>query len=490
MKKRLLSILPMALALMLIVGCLSFPALAESEQDPYTCVILSIGPDATTEDCKLVSEAASKITLEKFNTTIKVIRNSYGTYAEQQNLMLASGEKLDLMASASLTPGTAANNGQILPLDDLLAEYGQDMLADIPESDWLCCTVDGQIYSVRNNKELATTYGYAVHTGMLNELGVDPATIKTEEDFDALLRRAKEAFPDVWPIASDCGTCGWYTCYFDELGGDFGMLEDCTTDSTEVVCKFGTQAYYDQVKRRYDWVQEGLMMPDGSTVSESANDMIGAGRLFARWSNGKPGIETELKAASGTDVTVIELTESFSCTSHLSNMWYIAWQSEQPDRAMQVLNEIYTNPDLANILIYGAEGVHWELIDEEQGLIDFPEGLTAATSGYPAAAWSWPNELITYVWNGTEPTVWKDTVAFNKEAINSPAKGFTWNNANVMAEIAACNNVCAKYRNPLDCGELDPDVYIPIFLEELKAAGLDTIIAEKQAQLDAWLAAK
>jgi putative aldouronate transport system substrate-binding protein len=59
-----------------------------------------------------------------------------------------------------------------------------------------------------------------------------------------------------------------------------------------------------------------------------------------------------------------------------------------------------------------------------------------------------------------------------------------------MSEIAACNNVCAKYENALDCGELDPAVYIPIFMEELKKAGLDTIIAQKQAQLDAWLAAK
>ena len=37
-------------------------------------------------------------------------------------------------------------------------------------------------------------------------------------------------------------------------------------------------------------------------------------------------------------------------------------------------------------------------------------------------------------------------------------------------------------------GELDPEEALPKFNEELKAAGLDTIIAEKQAQLDAFLA--
>lgn len=36
---------------------------------------------------------------------------------------------------------------------------------------------------------------------------------------------------------------------------------------------------------------------------------------------------------------------------------------------------------------------------------------------------------------------------------------------------------------------LDPETTIPKFLDELKAAGADTIIAEKQRQLDDWLEA-
>lgn len=476
------------LALALVLSC--FGATAVAEQEPYTCVILSVGPEATAEDCEKVSAAASAITLEKFNTTVKIIRCSYGTYAEQQNLMLASGEKLDLMASFSLTPATGANNEQILPLDELLASDGQDLLAQIPEADWLCTSVNGKIYGVRNNKELATGYGYAIVSSALEGLGVDPATIKTEEDFDALLRKAKAAYPDMWPIASDGGTCGWYTMYVDELGMDFGVLEDSRDSSTKVVNLFETEGWYKQVERRYNWVQEGLMMPDGSTVSEPANKLMGAGKVFSRWINTKPGIEGEVKADAGVDVTVIPMTTSFSCTSHLSNMWYIAWQSENPARAMQVLNEMYINPELANIVINGVEGVHWTLIDAEQGIIDYADGVTAASSGYAPAAWSWPNELITYVWNGVSPTVWEETVVYNQEAANSPAKGFTWNNSNVMSEIAACNNVCAKYKNALECGELDPAQYVPVFLEELKKAGIDTIIAEKQAQLDAWLAAK
>ena len=38
------------------------------------------------------------------------------------------------------------------------------------------------------------------------------------------------------------------------------------------------------------------------------------------------------------------------------------------------------------------------------------------------------------------------------------------------------------------CGALDPEETLPKFNQELKDAGIDVIIENKQAQLDAWLA--
>ena len=55
-------------------------------------------------------------------------------------------------------------------------------------------------------------------------------------------------------------------------------------------------------------------------------------------------------------------------------------------------------------------------------------------------------------------------------------------------EIAACTNVVNKYHKALVCGALDPETTLPQFNQELKDAGIDVIIEEKQAQLDAWLA--
>ena len=164
--------------------------------------------------------------------------------------------------------------------------------------------------------------------------------------------------------------------------------------------------------------------------------------------------------------------------------------AHSPAAPSRCSNELYINPELANICINGIEGKHYELIDEEQGIIAYPEGVDGTTTGYTSNPWAWPNEMISYVWDGDSPTIWEDTTAWNDSAIVSPAMGFTWDNANVLNEVTAVRNVRGKYANALECGSIDPAEALPAFLEELETAGANTIIEEKQKQLDEYLASK
>ena len=54
--------------------------------------------------------------------------------------------------------------------------------------------------------------------------------------------------------------------------------------------------------------------------------------------------------------------------------------------------------------------------------------------------------------------------------------------------MANCNTVWDKYKYDLLTGASDPNDVLPRCIEELKAAGLDTIIAEAQKQLDEFFA--
>lgn len=418
-KKAMTFLLVSVMAGSMLAGCGSDASSAQgsssksaesSNNDSYTVKILAPG-DASTDDCAKISEAASKITEEKFNTKIEVTRVGFGSYDQQVNLTLASSEKLDLMYEYCGNVTSAISSGQILPITDYLDSYGSDMKSEISESDWKCVTFNGNIYGVPSNKEKATGWGFAMNKEMADATGIDYSSIKTEEELEPLLEKVKEMYPDVYPIVSHVGSMS-LMANSDDLGGDIGSLESVSSDSTEVINYYATDKYMNEMKLRYDWAQKGLIMPDASTSTE-----------------------------------------------------------------------------MANILINGLEGTHYEFTDKDNGVINYPDGVTASNTGYTSLPWAWPNEAISYVWEGNDPDIWDQTQEFNNNAVVSPAKGFAWDNTDVQNEVTACANVTAKYGPALECGSLDPETTIPKFLDELKAAGADTIIAEKQRQLDDWLEA-
>ena len=458
-----------------------------SNQDSYTVKILAPG-DASTDDCAKISEAASKITEEKFNTKVELTRVGFGSYDQQVNLTLASSEKLDLMYEYCGNVTSAISSGQIVPITDYLDSYGSDMKSQISDSDWKCVTFNGDIYGVPANKEKATGWGFAMNKEMADATGIDYSYIKTEEELEPLLEKVKEMYPDVYPIVSNNGSMSLMTDQ-DDLGGDIGSLESASGDNTTVINYYGTDEYMNEMKLRYDWAQKGLIMPDASTSTENANSLIGAGKGFGRFTNTKPGIEKEMEKEVGKEVVVLEMVKPYTTTTRVDIVWYVPHNSEKPERAVQVLNEIYTNPDLANLFINGLEGKHYEFVDKEKGIVNYPEGVNASNTGYTSLPWAWPNETISYIWEGLDSDIWDQIQEFNKDATVSPAKGFAWDNTEVQNEVTACANVVAKYGPALECGSLDPETTIPKFLDELKAAGADTIIAEKQKQLDAWLEA-
>ncbi len=68
--------------------------------------------------------------------------------------------------------------------------------------------------------------------------------------------------------------------------------------------------------------------------------------------------------------------------------------------------------------------------------------------------------------------------------------GFVFDTAPVSTEYTAIANVLSQYLPGLFCGNVEPETEIPKLNKALESAGLGNVIAEKQKQLDAWLAAQ
>ena len=79
---------------------------------------------------------------------------------------------------------------------------------------------------------------------------------------------------------------------------------------------------------------------------------------------------------------------------------------------------------------------------------------------------------------------------YNDSAVISPNNGFTFDTVPVETQVAALVNTIAKFAPSLESGSVDPTVYIPQFLDALKANGVDTLLAEVESQVTAFNASK
>lgn len=458
---------------------------ADENTEPYT-VLIYAPLYASEEACNRVSAKISEITMKEIGCQVKLKRNMS---AYQLNQAMASEETMDLFPcftwEFSLAEFVARN--KIIQMDDLLSNYGVEMKNSISEEDWECTIVDGHIYGVPMNKDKAQGRCFLMVKDIADELQIDYSRPMDYQDLELVFQKVKAAYPDMYPIVPSDGSIINPVWDVDMLGDGLGVLENCLTDSTEVVNLYNCASFKKYCSYMYRWVQLGYMMPDAINTIESSNDLIRNGIGFGTFAPYKEGIEYEESRNKGKQIAAIELAQPHSTTDMVSSCWVISSKSKEPQKAMQVLNLMYTNSEVANLLVNGTENENWIYEDKTRDIIRFPEGVGQSNTDYSVYGWIWPNEQITSIWSGQDADYWDKLDRFNKNAKASPAKGFIWKPENVQREAAACRDIVDKYYNGLILGCLNPDEAIPKFNDELEKAGINTIINEKQRQLDVWL---
>lgn len=490
MKKLLAQLLTLALVLSALMGG---AALADDLREPElvtldVIMMASAGKDGSGE----VVDAINAYLEEKLNIRINLTFISYGNYTQQTNLMLSAGEGIDVFPVYMTPLTTVANNGQILPLDDLLAEYGQGIVEQVGEEFINCGKVGDEVFGITTGRDLAASYGFEMRKDICDKYNIDYENITTLDQLHDALVTVHTNEPDLVCVVPSNGELvrNWGWDPLGDAGTPLGVLMDMGQSDT-VVNLFETDYYREFVTTMHEWYEEGLIMADAVSNTENVGTMMGAGTAFGGFMNLKPYFNVQETTNYGTEIVVSEILPAFSCTSNVSMAtWAIASSTKYPEAAMKLLNMMYTDPTLENLMIYGIEGKHYVVLGDAangQKIIGYPEGIDATNTTYrPSGGWLWCNQFIGHVWTGNPADYWDVTREFNQTAIKSNAFGFTWDASNVRNQVTACTNVMQKYHQALMCGAVDPDETLPKFIQELKDAGIDAIVADKQAQYDEW----
>lgn len=453
-------------------------------------------------DWDMVTAEMNKIIQEEINATVNFVPISISSYMDQIRLMLTSGEDLDLFITGmtgNMTLKQHIADKQVIPLNDLVDQYGQgikEALGDFIDIG----SVDGQYYAVATYRDFANEIAYVIRTDLVEKYNIDVDSIKSLEDLEPVLATIAENEPDMVPFHP--GQNAYYGIA-EGIEGDFwadglsskeffdGVLMDMTDENMEVVNYYETDRYAELAGLMREWYQAGYISKDATTLTDDCTARCKAGQLASFIYGYKPGVEVQLENSTGVDLTVISFGDTRSCTTNVTGLMHaVAANSKEPERAVMLLNLLYTNADLINLFNYGIEGVHYE--EKEDGHIGYPEGVDSSNVGYNMSSigFAFGNQALCKVWEGDPLNLWEQMKEFNNSAKKSVALGFVFDITPVENEYIACQNVADQYVRAIGTGSVDPETMIPELVSALKAAGVDKVVAEKQRQLDEWAAAQ
>ncbi len=438
-------------------------------------------------DTALVNEELNKLTMEKIGCTVKIANIPAGVYNDKMQVILSGREECDIVfAGASFADFWGnVNRGAFLPLNDLLTKYAPDTYAAVPEAFWDGVRSDGEIYGVINYQIEAKEAGFYARNDLLEKYNFDLSSVKNIRDIEPFLQAVVDNEPGVTPIWVNENDLLPLIGY-DDIGtlGSPGaiMIGD---DSLTVVNQYKTKEWREFVDLMREWYLKGYILSDAATCT-SPMDMQKAGKFACTLNNMKPGGLSEMEVQWGNQkMSEVKIMDGRVLPSAVaSTLNCISSTSKHPEKAMEFLNLLNTDKEVYNLVCFGIEGKHYNKVGDNR-----IEAI--AGSGYqPNKAWAMGNQFNAYVQGAQSDTVWEETIALNEKATVSPLLGFVFNPEPVKNEIAQCQSVWDQYFASIIRGTVDPDKLIPEFIEMLEAAGSEAIVAEKQAQLDAWKATK
>jgi putative aldouronate transport system substrate-binding protein len=484
-----------------------------------------------SNDQERIMEKANAIIEKEIGAHLNLIFIDPGMYAEKINLMISSGEEFDLCFMANWGDMNFFENaakGAFVDMTGLLAQYAPQTYSRIPEALWDGVKVDGKIYGSVNYQQwgVASRKGVAVRMDIAEEAGFDWKELKGKSALDMMealtpfLEKAVAAHPEMigWETSST------YSFFLnDPLYWDMEPVGDMTqpgwvrfTEADTVINQFETPEFAAYCDIMREWYQKGLVRKDGATLQDPSPDRQ-ANRILAGWNydwpdyidNPPTGVaeltiqgykdanytipgmsmtlpgEAPAGRVSTTRTVVPAAAAPTACVA-------ISATSKHPEKAMEMIELLNTNDELFNLIQWGEEGVDFQY--NENGDFTRIDGMYSLNYNEWQIGQSY-NPDFTRSEFGRNQTGDDQKKALeivykaDLEADPSPVTGFTFDATPVKTELANCSAVISEFIPVLSNGAGDPAELLPQFLSRLENAGVNTIIVEKQAQLDAWKAA-
>lgn len=419
---------------------------------------------------------------EKYNMKLNVVLTDAGNFAQKMQMMNASRESYDLVFTSNWRNNYYTNieNGSLYDLTEILPKHAPKLYESLEDYVVDAAKVDGKIYAVPNWQVQARAMGVLIPEEALDASGYTMDQINSLEDLEGYYDAITKARPDLVDVNTYAGG-SWisamanYGMMMVTQEGLPGAIYFDKEGKPEIINQYETDEFMEFAKLVRSWVEKGYY-PSVRTVRDKSNSTTLTDK--GGFDNWKPGAAAEkskdFKMVDKQISPAVLATESI-CAA----MTGVSANSKHPEKAVEMMEIMYTDKYAFNLLCFGIEGVNYDKVGENT--IKLKEEST-----YSMQDWAIGSVANSYIIEGKPETIWEDTKKFNESAIVSPLMGFTLDNSEISAELGNCETVVKEYIDTIQFGLEDPETIIPKFIEDLKVAGADVILEKVQSQIDVW----
>jgi len=307
--------------------------------------------------------------------------------------------------------------------------------------------------------------------------------------------------PDVipWNSANLGVAGGWMTSHtksspVDAVPGGMLWFKDYDSAPYTVYSPYFDQTFEDFAVMMKQWADAGYWKADVLNNKDDTRQFLKDGKTGVDQHHVQTYVSLALdmeKAQPGSDLKMFGFYEP---TNNLVNMpithgaTTLSARSKNPERAVMLYELIRQDKDFYMLLNYGIKDVNYFLNENGEKITppdfdqtkfgfwtDFWGGRVDKFEPVNASRWTGKDAYIKYLDGFSKPYLWGN---------------FVFDQTNVSTELAAMANVSSSMLNAISLGMAgEPKAAVADFRKQLTDAGIEKVIAEVQAQVDAWKAA-
>lgn len=470
--------------------------LAETEN-----IVLYVLGDEPKDMKKVLEEVNSKYLLPNLNSTLEIKFLNWSDYQTKYSLVLAGGENVDLIYTASWCYyNEEAAKGAFKEMDmDFVQTYLPYTFEQQPEVSWEQAKIGDKLFAVPKGNASFSNYDFIVARKDL----IDKYQLTEPEDWDSF----KVFLKELAKVQSETGVVALNTNanrnqtlepYLQAKGYDYftegfdyfynaGNKEDLPAWDS-VLYLYTSDLYLDYAEEMAELAAEDVWSKD------AINDTNDATAYFENGTSGCIGWnfsavdagEKLEKAGLGTfSVYDVSPDIHMARSRYNGDMIAIATNSKHPERAALVLDYMKSDVDLNRTLLGGIRGEHWDLNEDGQRMV------LEAAGNYSWNSWGWAlNRADEPVMAGTDERRLAISDSIDSRELFAEVAGFTFDSSSVATELSVVNSIVDEYEYSFSLGIYGDNTEAKFneFKGKLEAAGLDKVTEAMKTQYEAFAA--